>query len=394
MPEPPTRPTPKIEDFLSESTRSLEDWLWLWEGDRQFPIESHRGPLGRLVVSLKRLLRPLVKTPQNDLWDRQRIFNLVLLSHMLPVGSQIRDLRVDNRDAHQRLANVEDFQRHALNEVMEHNDALFSLVEQKLDRYQRDNRVIWGRLAGALAKVEGGELEEISEARSEAAYLELERLFRGTEREIEERTEIYLPYLEGRGEVLDLGCGRGEALAVLARHGITARGVDSNAEMTAACAEKGVAAETGDLFEVLAAVPENSLGGVVSFHVIEHLPPRAIDRLVRLAWRALASGGVLILETPNPLSLIVAARSFWLDPTHQRPVHPDSLKLIFELAGFEAVERIDLRAFPAEDRLPDVDVEALPEGLRDFGQELNRMRDQLDELLYGYQDFGMIGTKP
>ena len=68
---------------------------------------------------------------------------------------------------------------------------------------------------------------------------------------------------------------------------------------------------------------------------------------MRLAWRALRPGGVLILETPNPLSLVVAARNFWLDPTHRRPVHPESLELSFELAGFEPVERVDLRPFPA-----------------------------------------------
>ena len=39
---------------------------------------------------------------------------------------------------------------------------------------------------------------------------------------------------------------------------------------------------------------------------------------------ALKPDGVLILETPNPLSIVVAARNFWLDPTHRRPVHPET----------------------------------------------------------------------
>src|SRR5690242_11944041 len=77
----PTVSAPSIDDFLGEPPRDLSIWRWLWLGDHQFPIRSHRGVLGRLVVALKRLLRPLVKVPQNDLWERQRAFNLILLEH-------------------------------------------------------------------------------------------------------------------------------------------------------------------------------------------------------------------------------------------------------------------------------------------------------------------------
>src|SRR3954452_19092134 len=78
----PPRRAPVLDDFLVEPTRDLADWRWLWSGDHAFPIRSHRGVLGRLLVGVKRLLRPLVKTPQNDLWERQRTFNLILLEHL------------------------------------------------------------------------------------------------------------------------------------------------------------------------------------------------------------------------------------------------------------------------------------------------------------------------
>jgi hypothetical protein len=81
-PSPPARRTPRVDDFLVEPTRELEDWHWLWKEDREFPIRSHRGLFGRVLVAWKRLLRPLVKVPQNDLWERQRIFNVVLLEHL------------------------------------------------------------------------------------------------------------------------------------------------------------------------------------------------------------------------------------------------------------------------------------------------------------------------
>jgi hypothetical protein len=37
--------------------------------DHRFPVRSHRGLFGRLVVLGKRLLRPFVAAPQADLWN-------------------------------------------------------------------------------------------------------------------------------------------------------------------------------------------------------------------------------------------------------------------------------------------------------------------------------------
>lgn len=388
------RRSPSIDDFLDEPTRDLSDWEWLWKGDVAFPIRSHRGPLGRFLVTVKRLFRPLAKVPQNDLWERQRVFNLILLEN-LHRAEEVRD------EYRRRLEYLEALDAEGIQEIMRHNDALFARADQKLDRYRRETRDLLGSLGAALSVVKTAEpaqaVETVARAHEEHGYLELERRYRGTEEEIRERISAYLPWLQkipAGAPVLDVGCGRGEALALLRDHGIPARGIDSSARMVALCHERGLEAEEGDAFASLAALPEGSLGGVVSFHVIEHLPAALLDRLVRLAYRALKPGGVLILETPNPLSMLVAARSFWLDPTHQRPVHPESLKLMYELAGFDPIERLDLRPYPDSERLPEIDLGQLPEEQRVLADRVNRLRDRLDELLFGYQDFGMVGTKP
>jgi SAM-dependent methyltransferase len=390
-PGTPERRAPRLDDFLGEPTRDIFDWRWLWEGDHAFPVRSHRGLLGRFVVAVKRLLRPLVKVPQNDLWERQRIFNLILLEHLHRIDAA--------REIHQsRIEYLESLNSEGIREIMRHNDALFARVDQKLDRYRREARDLLGSLGAALAVVkEGDGVETVARAHEEHGYFELERRYRGTEGEIRERISPYLPYFRSLPEgapVLDLGCGRGESLALLRDHGLAGRGVDSSARMVQLCRERGLDAEVGDLFEVLAGVPEGTLGGVTSFHVIEHLPAGALDRLVRLAYRALRPGGVLILETPNPLSVVVAARNFWLDPTHVRPVHPESLRLMFELAGFDPVERLDLRPFSEADRLPEIGLAGLPPEQRALADQVNRLRDRLDDLLFGFQDFGMVGKRP
>lgn len=403
------RPAPATEEELAR-------WRRIWASDEPCPIARRPGPVGAVVALAKRLLRPLVQGPQNDLWRRQREFNLVLQDRLeaahrgvdrLGVEVQriqaelatdlrtVRDAIMGHLKTHDgRLDHLEGYKTEGLVQLMRHQDSLYGLLDAKLEAYRRELPALRGQLLSLLAAVESGEPAALPRAVEEQAYLELERRHRGTEEEIADRLAPYVPLLAERGDVLDLGCGRGEALALLRARGIPARGVDGNAEMVARCLEQGLAAVQGDLFEVLAATAAGSLGGVVSFHVIEHLPPAALDRLVRLAWRALRPGGVLVLETPSPLSLVAGARNFWLDPTHLRPVHPEALRLALEMAGFDPVDRLDRQPFAAGERLPSIDLEGLAAGERALADRVNRLRDHLDDLLYGCQDYGMVGHKP
>ena len=123
------------------------------------------------------------------------------------------------------------------------------------------------------------------------------------------------------GPVFDAGCGRGEFLALLKKEGIAARGVETSAIAVQACRAAGLDVREGDAIEALAGVATASLGGVVAFQVVEHWPAAATFRFLAEARRAIAPGGVLIVETVNTDSL-AAMNAFYLDPTHVRPVPP------------------------------------------------------------------------
>lgn len=276
---------------------------------------------------------------------------------------------------------------------MRHDDALFGRVDRKLDRYRREADELLGLLRAALDRSGEEAAGTVRSIVDDAAYLAFEDRFRGGEEEIRERIELYLPRLREAAPVLDLGCGRGEALALLEEEGVECRGIDSSAAMVRRCSRRGLHVEQGDLPEALAGLEPGSLGGIVSFHVIEHLPPEAIDRLVRLAFVALRPGGILLLETPNPLSVCVTARSFWLDPTHLRPVHPETLRASFESSGFSSVERFDLRPYPEEERLPEIPLDGLDGQTLKLADRLNRLRDEIDDVLYGHRDYALIGTR-
>ena len=92
--------------------------------------------------------------------------------------------------------------------------------------------------------------------------------------------------------------------------------------------------------------------------------------------------------------MVTAARDFWADPTHARLVHPASLEVSLREAGFEPVHRLDLHPFPDSERLPEIDLARLPEEQRALADQVNRLRDILDDLLFGSRDFGLVGIKP
>ncbi|MEJ2086765.1 MAG: class I SAM-dependent methyltransferase, partial [Acidobacteriota bacterium] len=312
--QPEPGPPPSIEEFLGEPTRELSRWRWLWTSDAQFPIRTHRaGPLGRLVVFFKRLVRPLVKAPQADLFDRQQAFNLVVLEYLEKIEAleatieairddlvrdltEVRtDLLRDVQNNHRRVSHLEGFKRDCFDDVMRHSDALYALVDQKRDRYRRESRDLKSRVSSLLTLIEGwtpaqSEPQELEKRWSEQSYQALEDRFRGTNADIKDRARVYLPYFENGAEVLDLGCGRGETLALLKENGIKARGIDSSSEMVEHCSQRGLEVSNADLISELEGLGASSLDGIVSLHVVEHLPADVVERLVRLAWRALHPG--------------------------------------------------------------------------------------------------------
>ena len=145
-------------------------------------------------------------------------------------------------------------------------------------------------------------------------YARFEERFRGDEAFVSANQQFYLPVFEGKRRVLDLGCGRGELLRLLADRGADVSGVDLDPEALAACREKGLSVEQGDLYAFLAAQPDASCDGLFCAHVVEHLPAERLQELADLAFAKLRPGGVFALETPNPGCLAIFAGDFYLDP--------------------------------------------------------------------------------
>jgi SAM-dependent methyltransferase len=160
-------------------------------------------------------------------------------------------------------------------------------------------------------------------------------MFRGPADRVAESQRPYVALVREHGPVLDIGCGRGEFLALLEEEGITAAGLDSDPGMVRRCSELGLRATLGEANEYLGALEDGSLGTIFSAQVIEHLPAAELQRMVELARRKLRPGGLFIAETVNP-HRISSLKTFWVDVTHQHPIFPEVALALCAIAGFES----------------------------------------------------------
>ena len=231
------------------------------------------------------------------------------------------------------------------------------------------------------------------------AYVGFEDRYRGAWEAIRDRQSQYVPLFEGASDVIDVGCGRGEFLDLLREAGIAARGVDANPEMVAACRDRGLEATAGDALEALDALPDGALGGLFSAQVVEHLPPDTLVRLIRVAWRKLRPGSMVVIETINPTCWLAFFETYLRDFTHVKPLHPETLRYLLAASGFHSPEIRFLSPIPAADRLQPIPIPDIAAGapidprLVACLRTVNRNVDRLNSLLFSSMDYAAVAER-
>lgn len=212
-------------------------------------------------------------------------------------------------------------------------------------------------------------------------YLDFENTFRGDFNVIKERLRFYLPHFAGREKVIDIGCGRGEFLQLMKENNITAIGVDTNSKMVESCKNIGLNAVLDDGISYLENIEDESLDGIFSSQVVEHLSFQQLIDFINICNKKLKKGGCLIIETINPLTLGVFSYSFYIDPTHVKPVHPASLRFILDRYGF------DVKPIQFLDHFTDQYKLNIQENMDDV-QKQNVQK--INEAIFGAQDYAII----
>lgn len=232
-------------------------------------------------------------------------------------------------------------------------------------------------------------MAEMAERQLDIAYLRFQRQYRGDEADLRRRQRIYvellqahLPPADEKPVILDVACGEGVFVELLREAGLDARGVDVNEAMVKQGVQRNLPIVQGDAIRFLEDSEPKTFNAISMFQFIEHLPPWELMRVLRASFRALRPGGLLLVETINPHTMM-ALRWFHLDISHQRLVYPEMLQLLSETAGFAAIEWKGLNTVRDETRLKVEGTETEKENLR-----------KLNTFLFGEQDYYFLARRP
>lgn len=400
--------------------------------DGYFPLQSHRKILGPVIVFLKKVVRKLIKIFFGwylfPIYARQSHFNgkilnavaieqelLCSLSNQIVTAkdqagmlqreidearqtlekyrsemaslaekgeAQLAELRRDSEEAERQLA-----------ELRQDNEA----AEKQLVELRQDSEIVKKRLVelGQNDEMVRDKLRQIENLPTDdnEFYHDFEERFRGSRDEIKNRLQIYIPYIKEHlpdwenGRFIDVGSGRGEWLDILRENGAADYiGVDLNARQNEVAESFGHKTVCEDCIQYLSEQPDESIDLVSGFQVIEHLCMSDLMELLRQSYRVLKKGGMILFETPNPVNLTVGADTFYIDPSHKRPLDPRMMVFIAQWCGFDNAQFIGANAHPNCSGLSFESSEGT------IAENINKV-NQVFSLLFGPMDYGLFAVK-
>jgi O-antigen chain-terminating methyltransferase len=403
----------------SQERQALRETLALLarrlESEPEFRIHSHRPVVGRLIDSIKRAIdwgsRPYVDVVRR----RQDDWNAATLQALRQVVDRF-DAMEERLAAAQECLRAAEARLGASEERLGASEERLGMSEERLGASEERLGASEERLGASEARLMATEaLLGTSEARLGTteerlrlmdsreslvafnAAIPAERRLdamdktRGTRDDIHMRQKAYFEYFRNLpGQVLDVGCGRGELLTMLRLNGIECWGADVDPLMVEVTRSTGVHAIQADAVGALRSVAPGTLGGVFAAQVIEHFFPGELLEFLALARQRLAPGGAMILETINPGSLGAMAKSYYRDLDHKQPLHPEGLKQLIKMAGFATVEVHYINPFSAEERPPALPSPDRLEIAPHAREALERRFEKIEALLYGMQDYYVV----
>lgn len=349
-----------------------------------YRIRSHRGWLGAIIDPIKRFLH----------WGTRPYVDLLIENQERHNEDVMRLLGVLRREI-ERHGQQADDQARLTGDVMQFLTACHQEIEhfeRRLTEAEAGNADLQEAIRRLRARHDlGGFFGSLSDRQR----LDLMDHFRGSRAEIANRQSSYIQRFRSRpGQILDVGCGRGEFLELLRREGIEGWGCEVDPALVELSRGMGLHVVESEALEVLASADHASLGGVFCAQVVEHMFPGDLLRFLKLANDKLAPGGLLLVETLNPQSLGVLAKSYYKDLDHKQPIDPDYLAELIRLIGFTNVA-IERRApFETPQSLPDVP-SAAELGITEPARELlHTLFTRLNETIWGAQDYAISAETP
>lgn len=229
------------------------------------------------------------------------------------------------------------------------------------------------------------------------SYLLLENRYRGSEVELKERQTGYVEIFKNMpadvltSKVLEIGPGRGELQTLFNENKIPCYGIDIDQAMVERSQSLKLDVNLGDGIAHLRSLQNSSLAGLIALQVVEHLTHEQLMDLCRLAKLKVKPHGRIVFETINPLSLLALSAHYFRDPTHQWPLHPETLEYTMTLAGLKVIEIKPMSPLAETVQLQKLNIETgMPPRWNGFIETYNQNTDKLNKLIYGNMDYCII----
>lgn len=284
---------------------------------------STKPLVGGAVSRLKRLLVRGASQPMYGMSAQATAFNGALLAYLSSLARevsvlerQVRSEREQGEAVRAELAALREELAESVRTVAAAGDAVARIADAALpERIARLERLGPAEPGAAAAPSPSGSLRLRLEATEDDA---------GRER----RMAAYAEAFGGRA-VLHLGAGSGRALAAL---GEDATGVEGDGELAAAAQAAGRPVGHADPVAHLALLAPGSVDAILVTELVERLSGGALTAMAAGIARALAPGGVAIVEGHHPDG-VAEDLLFWRDPDRLRALHPDAVRMALEAAG-------------------------------------------------------------
>ena len=356
--------------------------------NKNYQIHSHRPYAGKILVKSRELVHGEVQRYMDPTISKQVEFNRnvsAILCHIVPrmesTGKNLVDARME-------IQSQIDAVRKEMDQTIDKKiDRLLGEIKEDIENKAWLASILDRRKASHIVP-DSGQSTDLG-----INYFLFEERFRGPREDIKEKQQGFVQFFSRCRNVLDIGCGRGEFLELLKENLVDAKGIDIDPDMVGYCASKGLNVELKDAVSYLETIEDKTLDGIFLDQVVEHLEPEYLTKLLGLCYTKLNYGYFIILETVNPLSLF-SFINFYIDMTHMKPLHPDTLKFLLTAVGFRDIEAQFFAPIADEVRLKRLESknEATDEAKRKV-EIYNQNTDILNNILFGPQDYAMIGKK-
>jgi len=345
------------------------------------------GILPKLAALTKKVVRWLLRWYINPIVEQQNEFNAAAIHAFEMTSAQLEMV------AAQAMAARQDVQKWKSVETRWYSEA--EETSMRLRRLESYVRASAGYAEAASVATRSTANENLPNSALVAGldYFRMEWRYRPP-MYLEEKQKDYVRYHTGCKNVLDIGCGRGDFVQMLIDAGIGAHGIELEPNAVAYAQEHRRPVQLADALTYLVELPDSSLDGVFLAQVAEHLTPSYLISLLELCHRKMQPKALLIAETINPICLWALANWYLIDPTHVRPVHPETMRFILESTGFSNTEIRYLSPVPEEDRLVEL---RLAEGsgseFRGMIERINSNVKRLNDFLYGFQEYVAVAQR-